>query len=179
VLLDKALGLSSNAALQRVRRMLGAEKAGHVGSLDPLATGMLPICLGEATKIAGDMIAGRKLYRFTVNLGVRTATGDAEGAVVETSAVPSFDRARLEAVLLGFHGRQSQIPPMYSALKHQGRPLYQLARAGVDVERAPREIDIYELRALTSRTSNTVGSQPSSLAESWSEPCIELEVLCS
>src|SRR5689334_24155503 len=99
LLLDKPLGLSSNSALQRVRRLLRADKAGHVGSLDPLATGMLPICLGEATKIAGDILSGRKRYRFAVALGSRTATGDVEGAVVETLSVPDFDAAALETAL--------------------------------------------------------------------------------
>src|ERR1700674_2966333 len=104
LLLDKPRGLSSNAALQRVRALFLRQKAGHVGSLDPLATGMLPICLGEGTKIAGDILSGRKLYRFTVALGSRTATGDTEGAVVETSPVPDFDGAHLNRVLGQFHG---------------------------------------------------------------------------
>ncbi len=143
LLLDKPLGLSSNSALQRVKRMLRAEKAGHVGSLDPLATGMLPICLGEATKIAGDILSGRKRYLFTIALGNRTATGDLEGAIVETLPVPPFDRAMLDATLQRFHGLQRQIPPMYSAIKRDGQPLYKLARAGIEVERAPREIEIF------------------------------------
>jgi tRNA pseudouridine55 synthase len=162
LLLDKPLGLSSNAALQKTRRMLGADKAGHVGSLDPLASGMLPICLGEATKIAGDILSGRKLYRFTVALGTRTATGDTEGGVVETAAVPDFDESQLDRVLLQFHGNQTQIPPMYSALKRDGQPLYKLARAGIEVERAARDIEIF---ALTRRA--------------WSVSQLELEVLCS
>ncbi len=112
LLLDKPAGLSSNAALQRVRRALGVEKAGHVGSLDPLATGMLPICLGEATKIAGDVLSGRKCYRFTIGLGARTATGDTEGAIVETAPVPALDAALLETVRQRFLGAQSQVPPM-------------------------------------------------------------------
>src|SRR5215475_7139813 len=112
LLLDKPVGLSSNAALQRVRRTLGVDKAGHVGSLDPLATGMLPICLGEATKIAGDVLAGRKCYRFRIGLGARTATGDTEGAVVETAAVPPLNPTTLETTRQGFLGRQTQIPPM-------------------------------------------------------------------
>src|SRR5512138_1676612 len=141
LLLDKPLGLSSNGALQRVKRLLRAEKAGHVGSLDPLATGMLPICLGEATKIAGDILSGRKRYLFTIALGNRTATGDLEGAIVETLPVPTFDRATLDAVLSRFLGKQMQVPPMYSAIKRDGQPLYKLARAGVEVERAPREIE--------------------------------------
>jgi tRNA pseudouridine55 synthase len=145
LLLDKPLGLSSNAALQRVRRLLGAAKAGHVGSLDPLATGMLPICLEEATKIAGDILALKKCYRFSIGLGVRTATGDAEGAVVETMPVPVLSQPRIEEVLGRFAGRQTQIPPMYSALKQGGQPLYRLARAGVEVERAARAIDISSL----------------------------------
>jgi tRNA pseudouridine55 synthase len=146
LLLDKPLGVSSNAALQRVRRMLGAAKAGHVGSLDPLATGMLPICLEEATKIAGDILAGRKCYRFSIGLGVRTATGDAEGAVVESLPVPPLELAAIERVLRSFLGRQRQVPPMYSALKRDGQPLYRLARAGQEVERAAREIDISDLK---------------------------------
>jgi tRNA pseudouridine55 synthase len=162
LLLDKPAGLSSNAVLQRTRRMLGADKAGHVGSLDPLATGMLPICLGEATKIAGDIVSGRKLYRFTIGLGARTATGDTEGAVVQSAPVPAFDGQQLNAILQGFHGSQSQIPPMYSALKRDGQPLYKLARAGIEVERAARHIEISQLRLLTHTPVS-----------------IELEVLCS
>jgi tRNA pseudouridine55 synthase len=153
LLLDKPAGLSSNAALQKTRRMLRADKAGHVGSLDPLATGMLPICLGEATKIAGDILSGRKLYRFTVALGSRTATGDTEGAVVETSSVPDFDAAHLKRVLGQFHGPQTQVPPMYSALKRDGQPLYKLARAGIEVERAARDIEIFTLTLLSSSGS--------------------------
>ena len=147
-MLDKPLGLSSNGALQRVKRLLRAEKAGHVGSLDPLATGMLPICLGEATKIAGDILSGRKRYRFTISLGTRTATGDVEGGVVETLPVPAFDRAGLDSVLAKFAGRTMQIPPMYSAIKRDGQPLYKLARAGVEVERPAREIEIFESAVL-------------------------------
>ena len=145
LLLDKPRGLSSNAALQRVRRLWGGVKAGHVGSLDPLATGMLPICLGEATKVAGDILPGRKRYRFTVTLGVRTATGDAEGAVVATAAVPELTRPDVEALLGRFLGESLQTPPMFSALKRGGAPLYRLARAGVTVERAARAVQIFEL----------------------------------
>lgn len=162
LLLDKPLNLSSNAALQKTRRMLGADKAGHVGSLDPLATGMLPICLGEATKIAGDILSGRKLYRFTVGLGTRTSTGDTEGPAVESLPVPEFDQARLDAILAGFLGHQSQIPPMYSALKRDGQPLYKLARAGIEVERAARDIEIFSL-----------------VRKDWSVAHLDLEVLCS
>lgn len=162
LLLDKPLRLSSNAALQKTRRMLGASKAGHVGSLDPLATGMLPICLGEATKIAGDILSGRKMYRFTVALGTRTSTGDTEGGVVESAPVPSFDDARLDAVLAQFLGHQTQIPPMYSALKKDGQPLYKLARAGIEVERAARQIEIFSLEC----NGRSAGQ-------------LDLEVLCS
>jgi tRNA pseudouridine55 synthase len=168
LLLDKPLRLSSNAALQKTRRMLGASKAGHVGSLDPLATGMLPICLGEATKIAGDILSGRKLYRFTVALGTRTSTGDTEGGVVESAPVPSFDEARLDAVLAQFLGTQTQIPPMYSALKKDGQPLYKLARAGIEVERAARQIEIFRLRR-----------EAGSAEQLGSSDHLELEVLCS
>jgi tRNA pseudouridine55 synthase len=145
LLLDKPLGLSSNAALQHVRTLSARIKGGHVGSLDPLASGMLPICLGEATKIAGDILAGRKRYRFTIALGSRTSTGDAEGEITERAAVPPLDPAQVRAVLLRFEGVQSQVPPMYSALKRDGEPLYRLARAGVTVPRAPRRIELLEL----------------------------------
>jgi tRNA pseudouridine55 synthase len=162
LLLDKPAGMSSNAALQRVRRLLGGCKAGHAGSLDPLATGMLPLCLGEATKIAGEILSNRKRYRFTIGLGTRTATGDREGAVIEQAPLPDGWREALEAVLREFLGIQRQVPPMYSALKREGRPLYALARAGVTVERAAREIEIFELTPV-----------------SLMAQAVELEVLCS
>ena len=162
LLLDKPAGMSSNAALQRVRRLLGGCKAGHAGSLDPLATGMLPLCLGEATKIAGEILSSRKRYRFTIALGARTATGDREGAILEQAPVPDDWPARRDAVLGGFLGPGRQVPPMYSALKQGGRPLYQLARAGLTVERAPRDIEIFALEPV----SQTAGQ-------------LELEVLCS
>ena len=162
LLLDKPAGMSSNAALQRVRRLYGGCKAGHAGSLDPLATGMLPLCLGEATKIAGEILSNRKHYRFTVTLGARTATGDREGPVVEEGPVPAGWQAELQAVLPKFLGASQQVPPMYSALKRDGQPLYRLARAGVTVERAPREIEIFTLEPV-SRTDRT----------------LELDVLCS
>ena len=152
LLLDKPLGLSSTAAGLRVRRLLRAEKAGHVGSLDPLATGMLPICIGEATKVAGEILEGRKVYRFTVALGARTATGDAEGEVVERAAVPAFDAAAVRAAMQGFLGETRQVPPMYSAIKQGGQPLYKLARAGQVVAREPRtvHVDAYELLGIES-----------------------------
>lgn len=148
MLLDKPLGLSSHGAVQRLRRLLGVARAGHVGSLDPLATGMLPICLGEATKIAGLVSSHDKCYRFTLQLGSRTATGDAEGEVVEQMPVPFLVSADVEASLARFLGRQEQTPPMYSAIKQGGQPLYRLARQGKTVDRAPREIDILALQCL-------------------------------
>jgi tRNA pseudouridine55 synthase len=151
LLLDKPGGLSSNAALQRVRRLMGGAKAGHVGSLDPLATGMLPICLGEATKVAGDITAARKRYQFTITFGRRTATGDLEGATLEEAPVPPLTRAQVELALGHFRGSQAQVPPMYSALKRDGQPLYRLARAGITVDRAPRVIEIAELTVLQLR----------------------------
>jgi tRNA pseudouridine55 synthase len=148
LLLDKPVGLSSNAALQRVRRLAGRIKAGHCGSLDPLASGMLPICLGEATRLAGELLEGRKCYRFGLLLGERSATGDAEGEILERCAVPELDAPGVSTVLAAFLGAQLQVPPMYSALKRDGQPLYRLARAGLTVERAPRPIAIEELQLL-------------------------------
>jgi tRNA pseudouridine55 synthase len=148
LLLDKPIGLSSNAALQRVRHLAGGIKAGHGGSLDPLASGMLPICLGEATRLAGELLAGRKAYRFGVQLGERSDTGDAEGAIIERCAVPPLREQDVRAVLERMLGAHSQVPPMYSALKRNGVPLYRLARAGQSVERAPRAISIDEFALL-------------------------------
>ena len=148
LLLDKPQGLTSNGALQRVRKAFGAKSAGHVGTLDPMATGMLPVCLDEATKVIAEIESGAKAYEFTLQLGARTDTGDADGDVVETVAVPALDAATLEAALVRFRGPQQQVPPMYSALKRDGRPLYELARQGVEVERAPRSIEIRELSLL-------------------------------
>ncbi len=145
LLLDKDSGASSNHALQRVKRLFGAAKAGHTGSLDPLATGMLPVCLGEATKVSGFLLDADKHYRVSARLGVRTATADAQGETVETAPVPEFDDARLRDVLSRFTGDIEQVPPMYSALKHQGRRLYELARAGEEVERPPRRVRIFSL----------------------------------
>jgi tRNA pseudouridine55 synthase len=148
LLLDKPLGLSSNAAVQRVRRAFGRVKAGHTGSLDPLATGMLPICLGEATKVAGYLLDGDKEYEFTMRLGARTATGDLEGEVVERCPVPADLAARIAGVLPAFTGEIRQVPPMYSALKRDGQPLYRLARQGVEVEREARTLTIRRLELL-------------------------------
>lgn len=145
LLLDKPQGLTSNGALQRVRKAFGAASAGHVGTLDPMATGMLPICLDEATKVIAEIESGTKAYEFTLRLGARTDTGDSEGDVVEALAVPALDSAAIEAVLARFRGRQQQVPPMYSALKRNGRPLYELARQGIEVDRPPRAIEIHRL----------------------------------
>ena len=186
LLLDKPVGLSSNSALQRVRRLLRADKAGHVGSLDPLATGMLPICLGEATKVAGEILSGRKRYRFTVQLGARTSTGDTEGEIVETAAVPALDRSLLEARLQGFVGSQDQVPPMYSAIKRGGQPLYKLARAGLEVEREPRRIEIFQLAAVAlaarGQQPDAGAVQPDASTQQAPQPnagTLELEALCS
>lgn len=145
LLLDKPQGLSSNAALQHVRRALGGVKAGHTGSLDPLATGMLPLCLGEATKVAGYLLEGDKQYRFRMRLGRRTATGDLEGEVVEEAPVPEDVEAALRAVLPQFTGSIEQIPPMYSAIQQGGERLYRLARQGIEVERPARRLEIRSL----------------------------------
>jgi tRNA pseudouridine55 synthase len=155
LLLDKPRGLSSNGALQRVRKVFNAHSAGHVGTLDPMATGMLPICLDEATKVIAEIESGAKAYEFTLSLGSRTDTGDAEGEVIETLPVPALDPAGLESVLARFRGVLSQIPPMYSALKRGGRPLYELARQGIEVERAARRIEIRSL-VVAGRTSDTL-----------------------
>ncbi len=148
LLLDKPVGWTSNAALQAVKRLYQAAKGGHTGSLDPLASGLLPICLGEATKLSGFLLNADKGYRFTCRLGVTTATGDAEGEVVAVRPVGPLNRESMEAVLRRFVGTIRQIPPMYSALKHNGQPLYKLARKGMKVERAPREVTVRELRLL-------------------------------
>lgn len=162
VLLDKPSGLTSNDALQRVKRLFRADKAGHTGSLDPLATGLLPICLGEATKLCGLLLDGDKHYLARVRVGASTTTGDAEGEIEHRSDCSLLDRGELLAAIERFHGDIEQIPPMYSALKHQGRALYTLAREGQTVDRAPRRVSIRRLALLN------VG-----------EDEIVIEVLCS
>lgn len=144
LLLDKPPGLTSNAALQHARRLYRAAKAGHTGTLDPLAIGLLPCLFGEATKFGAELLDADKTYHATIALGVITTTGDAEGEIVERRPV-AIEHADLERVLDRFRGRLSQVPPMYSALKHRGRPLYEYARAGEPVERTPREVTIHEL----------------------------------
>jgi len=162
VLLDKPRGLSSNVALQKVKRLFGVRKAGHTGSLDPLATGLLPICLGQATRFSGFLLDAAKTYEVEAQLGARTATGDTEGEVVERCAWEGIERDALCGLLGGFRGRISQVPPMYSALKQGGERLYRKARRGEEVERPPREIEIHSLELV-----------------SWDPPGFGLEVSCS
>jgi tRNA pseudouridine55 synthase len=145
LLLDKALGASSNAALQQVRALFGAAKAGHAGSLDPLASGLLPVCFGQATKVCGRLLTSGKTYRVLVELGARTASGDGETDVVERAAVPPLDDRAVDTALAAFLGEQEQVPPMHSALKFEGKRLYELARRGETVERAARRIVIHRI----------------------------------
>lgn len=148
LLLDKPLGLSSSQALQRVRRMLAATKGGHTGALDPLATGMLPLCFGEATKLAGVLLGERKVYHAVCRLGQVTSTDDAESAVIRERPLPKLDDASIAALLHEFVGRISQVPPIYSALKQQGQPLYRRARRGEAVQAPQRQVEVHALRLL-------------------------------
>lgn len=148
LLLDKPQGLSSNQALGKVKRLFQQKKAGHAGTLDPMATGMLPIALGRATKLLEYLLASDKRYQATVQLGVQTDSGDAEGQVIATETVPSFTEQKLSQIAQQFTGEIQQIPPMYSALKHQGQRLYKLARQGQTVERPPRTVTIRSLKLL-------------------------------
>jgi tRNA pseudouridine55 synthase len=162
LLLDKPAGFSSNQAVQKVRWLFQARKAGHTGTLDPFATGMLPICLGEASKTAGFMLDSAKTYTARARLGQATSTGDIEGDIIEEVEVPAISRSQAERELSGFEGPSEQVPPMYSALKHKGEPLYKLARAGQQVERDPRPIVIHSIELL-----------------SWEPPEFEFRVTCS
>ncbi|HEU4708462.1 MAG TPA: tRNA pseudouridine(55) synthase TruB [Methylophilaceae bacterium] len=144
LLLDKPSGISSNQALQLAKRLFQAEKAGHTGSLDPLATGLLPICFGEATKFSSFLLDADKSYRALLKLGVTTTTGDAEGEVLERRDVRA-NEAQVKSVLQKFVGKILQTPPMYSALKHQGKPLYEYAREGIEIERKSREVQIHDI----------------------------------
>jgi tRNA pseudouridine55 synthase len=148
LLLDKPLGLSSNDALQKAKRLFNAEKAGHTGTLDPLASGLLPLCFGAATKFSQASLDADKRYTATLHLGVTTRTGDLEGDVVETREVHA-DRAAVDAVLARFIGAQDQRPPMHSALKHQGRALYEYARAGIEVAREPRRVTLHAINVVS------------------------------
>lgn len=149
LLLDKPAGSSSNQALQKVKRLFDAAKAGHTGSLDPLATGMLPVCFGEATKISAFLLDSDKRYRLACQLGVTTNTGDAEGEVLATQDVSAITQQQILAVLPEFIGEIEQVPPMYSALKHNGERLYKLARQGIEVERKARRITIYDIEFIS------------------------------
>ena len=162
VLLDKPCGIGSNQVLQKIKRLFRARKAGHTGSLDRLASGLLPICLGEATKLSGFLLNADKRYRAGIRLGVRTETGDAEGAVVDRRPVPPLDPPVIEEALERFRGRIEQIPPMHSALKHRGQRLYKLAHQGITVEREPREVIIHRLECTH-----------------WDQDRIELDISCS
>ncbi|QER38456.1 tRNA pseudouridine(55) synthase TruB [Acinetobacter suaedae] len=161
-LLNKPIGMSSNGALQKVRRLFNAQKAGHTGALDPLATGLLPICLGEATKFSHYLLDSTKRYQTTVKLGQTTTTGDIEGEVLQQRTVPLLTRESIEQVLAQFRGDIQQVPPMYSALKREGRPLYELARQGIEIERAARPVTIYDLTLV-----------------SFTEDSLTLDVTCS
>lgn len=161
-LLDKPLGGSSNHALQRVKRLFGAAKAGHTGSLDPLATGMLPICFGEATKFSQHLLDANKVYEVTAMLGVRTDTGDAEGQVIRSCRGES-SLAEILQVLPKFTGVIQQIPPMHSALKHKGRPLYEYARNGITIDRPARTVTIYSLELIDMKQAQDLPLQTFSL----------------
>jgi tRNA pseudouridine55 synthase len=161
LLLDKPAGLTSNAALQAAKRLFDAEKAGHTGTLDPFATGLLPICFGEATKFAQALLDAHKAYVATVHFGVRTSTGDIDGDIVD-EAPAGFTRDALDAVLPRFRGRIAQLPPMHSALKRDGRPYYEYARKGIELERTPRDVDIDEL-----------------VLTDWTAPRATLRIACS
>ena len=161
-LLNKPLGISSNAALQRVRWLYRAQKAGHTGALDPLASGLLPICLGEATKFSHYLLDSTKRYQTTIHLGHSTTTGDVEGEVLLEQAAPTLTEEQIKQVLDKFVGDIQQVPPMYSALKKEGRPLYELARKGIEIEREARPIHIYAIELL-----------------SFTENSITLDVTCS
>lgn len=162
LLLDKPAGITSNKALQEIKHLFRAAKAGHTGSLDPLATGMLPICLGEATKISAFLLDADKCYRVRCRLGVTTTTADADGEIVQTRDCEHITMRDVEKHKAQFSGPVSQIPPMYSAVKHQGQRLYALAREGIEVERKPRTVQIHELRF-----------------HSLDDCMLELEVACS
>jgi tRNA pseudouridine55 synthase len=151
LVLDKPPGISSNRALQTAKRLYFAAKAGHTGSLDPLATGVLPLCFGEATKFSSYLLDADKGYTSTFVLGVQTATCDAEGEIVNSQSAAHITAAQVEQALVPLRGEIEQVPPMYSALKHKGQPLYKLARAGQEIERAARRITIHELELLAFR----------------------------
>jgi tRNA pseudouridine55 synthase len=149
LLLDKPGGITSNGILQQVKRLYNAKRAGHTGSLDPIATGMLPICFGEATKFSQFLLDSDKHYYVTAKLGQKTETGDTEGEVIAERSCAHVTRLSIENALRPFYGKVEQIPPMYSALKHKGKPLYELARKGIEIVREPRTIQIHSLQLET------------------------------
>ncbi len=161
LLLNKPVGISSNAALQKAKWLLNARKAGHTGTLDPFADGLLPLCFGEATKFSAYLLEADKTYRAVLQLGVVTTTGDPEGEVLATRPVAA-SREKFDAVLPRFSGEIEQVPPMHSALKHQGRPLYEYARAGIEIDRPPRRVSIRRLHVIE-----------------WAPPQVVIEVQCS
>lgn len=156
LILDKPAGISSNRALQIVKRLYNAKKAGYIGTLDPFATGMLPICFGKATKLSEALLNEPKRYLATLKLGISTTTGDTEGQISEEKAIPDLNEASIKQAFSQFTGNINQIPPMYSALKHQGQPLYKLARKGQTIERAKRMVTIYELKLITYNESEII-----------------------
>lgn len=162
LLLNKGAGRSSNFELQRAKSIFNARKAGHTGSLDPLASGLLPVCFGEATKVSAYLLDGDKRYQVKVRLGVVTDSGDREGSIVSEKPIPQLSLSDVDLILKGFVGEIQQIPPMYSALKHNGQRLYKLARKGVEVEREARKVTIHELRLID-----------------FDGESLELDVLCS
>lgn len=163
LLLDKPKGLTSNTALQKAKRLLQAQKAGHSGSLDPLASGLLPICFGEATKFSRFLLESDKLYQTTLLLGIRTDSGDSEGKIISERPVPEFSLSDIEKALEQFRGDIFQIPSMFSALKHQGQPLYKLARQGIEIERAARPLSIQSLKLLDFQSNFTTNIHTISL----------------
>jgi len=170
LILDKPAGISSNAALQKIKRLYQAQKAGHTGSLDPLATGVLPICLGESTKVSHYLLDADKRYRARCILGATTTSGDADGDIIETNQVPHLTEVELLELLSTFVGEQEQTPPMFSALKYNGRPLYEYARQGIVIERQARHINLYDIKLLAYQNAHAGNNQPA---------YIEIEVHCS
>jgi tRNA pseudouridine55 synthase len=162
LLLDKPLGISSAGAVARIKRLFGARKAGHTGSLDPLASGMLPICFGEATKFGAQLLDADKIYRVTARFGERTASGDRESPVIERHELPLYTREQMHQALAAFPRQYSQVPPMHSAIKQDGKPLYEYARTGITRERAARTIVIHDLSLLE-----------------WRSPDLSFDVRCS
>ncbi len=160
LVLDKPAGKSSNAALQTAKRLYFAQKAGHTGSLDPLATGVLPLCFGEATKFSQFLLDSDKAYRSTFVLGIITDSGDADGEVLETRDITGVSEVDVAAQLKQFCGEIEQVPSMFSALKHQGQPLYKLARQGVEVERKVRKVTVHEITLEAFRSSGQTGAEP-------------------